>query len=116
MKLRTHSVSFRVVTALALMGMQSLRSQVVPATPEKFSTRGIGERNTGSAIGFTPAKPQATTRTVTRIVLSPVRLWKTADGKSFSGKLIAFEDLVVETKQENGAKLAPQALPPVPKQ
>lgn len=98
------------------MGSRTLLSQVVPATPQKFTTRNIGDSVTGASVGFTPAKPKVTVRTVTVTVLSPMRQWITVDGKSFLGKLIAFEDPVVEKKQDAAEKPVSQATPAVPKQ
>lgn len=105
------------LAALPLLGAAPLaRAQVVPATPGKFTTRGVGGASgTGSAtIGLAPSKPQTTVRTVTYIALSEPRQWKSTDGKSLLGKLIAFEDAVVETKVEAGAKPPPAPAPTLP--
>ena len=105
-----------VTMLLALASAGTARSQVVPATPKKFATRSIsGGGSTGSAsVGLTAPKPQTTVRTTTYIALGDARQWKSTDGKSLLGKLIAFEDLVVETKLENGAKSAPAPPPAMP--
>lgn len=101
---------------LALACAGTAHAQVVPATPKKFTTRTIsGGGGTGSAsIGVTTPKPQTTVRTTTYIALGDVRQWKSTDGKSLLGKLIAFEDLVSETKAANDAKPVPAAPPVMP--
>ena len=115
MKTRSHSVPFFLIAALTLAAALPGRSQVIPTTPTKFSTRELGDRGSGnSSVGATVAKPQTTARTVTHIVLGAPRQWKMTDGKFFVGKLIAFEDLVVETKLEKGIAPAPAAPPTLP--
>ena len=80
----------------AFAGSLPLHAQAVPATPTKFDTGKISETaKGGGSVGFTPAKPQTVVRTTTHIVLGEPRQWKMADGKSYIGKLIAFEDIVV---------------------
>jgi uncharacterized Zn-binding protein involved in type VI secretion len=82
---------------IAFSTVPPLRAQVVPATPTKFDTRGIGDTvKGGGAVNVTPQRTQTTVRTITHIVLGEPRQWKMSDGKSFIGKLIAFEDIVVE--------------------
>ena len=113
MKAPRHRVPFSLVAALIFVGLGVGNGQIVPATPTKFTTRELGNRgNVNSAVGITPAKPQNIARTITHIVLGEPRQWKTTDGKSFVAKLIAFEDLIAETKMEPGA--APATPPTVP--
>lgn len=82
---------------IAFSGSLPLRAQVVPATPTKFDTRGIGDGvKGGGAVGFVPVKPQTVVKTITHIVIGEPRQWKMSDGKFFVGKLIAFEDIVME--------------------
>jgi hypothetical protein len=116
MKARRHTLSIGIAALFAFASMQESRGQVVPATPNKFATRTITGGGTGSAsIGIAQPKPQPTTvRTTAHIALGEARQWKSTDGKSLLGKLIAFEDLVVETKQEPGTKPVPATLPPPP--
>jgi hypothetical protein len=73
---------------------------VVPATPKKFATRPI-EGGGGASIGGVEVLPRdgakdQNVRFTTHIVLSTSRLWTSTEGKLLEGKLIAFEDLVVE--------------------
>lgn len=96
-------------TALAI-------GQVVPSTPTKFTTRSLGASTTGSGMssasaGASVAKPEPLVRTITYLTLSGARQWTSADGKPLVAKLIAFEDVVVETK---GAPATPAAAPTLP--
>ena len=85
------------VVILSLTASLTLEAQVVPATPTKFDTRRIGDAvSGGSTVNVTPPRTQITVKTITHIVLGEPRQWKMSDGKSFVGKLIAFEDLVAE--------------------
>lgn len=85
-------------------------AQVVPTTPTKFDMRRLGDASSSSAgVSATPKPPQTTYREVTYISLSPLRQWKSTDGKSLLGKLIAFEDFVVTT---TGAEPDPKAAAP----
>jgi len=99
-----------LAAAFALTAPFTARGQVVPTTPTKFGTRSLGNATNSGSVGVAPVKRQISNRTVTHIVLGEPRQWKLADGKFFLGKLIAFEDLVVE--RQNGA--APAATPAVP--
>ncbi len=97
-----------------LLATLPLAAQVgVPATPKKFDTTRIGETTAasgGTSINnSTPTRPQTTVRTVTHIVLGEPRQWKMANGQSFIGKLIAFEDIVIE-----GTASAPMNVPKKP--
>ena len=85
------------VVVAVIFSSLPLAAQVVPATPKKFETRRIGDAvSGGSTVNVTPPRVQPTVRTVTHIVLGEPRQWKMADGNSFVGKLIAFEDIVTE--------------------
>ncbi len=98
--------------ALLVLSALPLPAQVaIPATPKKFDTRGLGDGvKGGGAVNVAPQRPQTTVRTTTHIVLGDPRQWKMADGKFFVGKLIAFEDIVMEG---NAAPAAPPKNPTV---
>ena len=100
------SVVFGLLTSLPLAAQVG-----IPATPKKFDTTRIGEAASGgSSIGYSQrARPQPTARTVTHIVIGEPRQWKMSDGKTFVGKLIAFEDIVIE-----GTAAAPMNVPKKP--
>jgi hypothetical protein len=83
-----------VAVALALAASLPVSAQVIPATPKKFATQGIGDAQGTNSVGFTKAPPQISVKTTTHIVLGDPRQWKMSDGKFFVGKLIAFEDIV----------------------
>lgn len=91
----------------------SSAQMVVPGTPGKFKPRPIsGGTNASPGAQVIPreqSKP-ATARYTTHILLSESRIWSSTDGKTFTGKLIAFEDLIAEAPQ--GA--AQPAFPPPP--
>jgi hypothetical protein len=90
--------------------MSVLPAQVVPTTPTRFTTRGVGSSSSADSVGVATVKPKVLSRTVTHIVLGTPRQWKMVDGRSFIGKLIAFEDLVTVPKEDG----TPGATPPVP--
>ena len=81
-------------------------AQVVPATPRHPITRPIGGGATGGGTVEPSKKPPAKKRIVTHVLLSDARVWTSTDGRTQSGKLIAFEDSVVE--------LAADEAPPPP--
>lgn len=94
---------------LAFAASLPVSAQVIPTTPKKFDTRGIGDAQGTNSVGFTKAPPKVTVKTTTHIVLGDPRQWKLADGKSYIGKLIAFEDIVTE-----GNATAPPVVPKNP--
>jgi hypothetical protein len=84
------------LVTLVFAGSLPVAAQVVPTTPKTFDTKRIGDAlSGGSTVNVVPTRPQTTVRTTTHIVLGEPRQWKLADGKSFVGKLIAFEDIVM---------------------
>jgi len=94
----------------AMLPLASVIAQVVPTTPTKFDMRRMGDASSSSAgVNAKPKPPQTTYREVTYVTLSPPRQWKSTDGKSLLGKLIAFEDFVVTT---TGSKPDPAAPAP----
>jgi hypothetical protein len=84
-----------------------LGAQVVnPATGKKFETRtinGSGGSNGVSINGSTAPAPPPKARLVSYFSLSDVRQWKSGDGRSLVGSIIAFEDAVVELDAANAA-------------
>ena len=76
----------------------SVGAQVVPTTPTKFGQRGMGSTTSGNgsaSIGLAPgsANPKPVVKQISYIALSEPRQWKSNDGKSLIGKLIAFEQM-----------------------
>lgn len=100
-----------------LMGAQAACAQVaIPATPKNFTKRSLSDTgSSGGNISFGPKTPpaEAKVRYTTYISLSEPRQWHSADGKSLLGKLIAHDDIVVETPKGAAAPAAP-AMPPNP--
>ena len=72
-------------------------AQVVPTTPRKFTTRDIGGSSTAGVSVTPPPKQEPMVRTTTYIVLAPLRQWTNSDGKPLMAKLIAFEEITVQT-------------------
>ena len=95
---------------LAAVSGTAAYSQVVPTTPNSFKIRGSGGGSDTASAHVTPPPPAPTIiRTVTYYSLSDSRQWTSTDGKALVGKLIAFEEHVVET-----VKGTPEALSPAP--
>ena len=89
-------------------------AQVVPATPKGFSTRINGNGTNGIGINSQPKTQEKTVRTITYVALGDARQWKSNDGKSLLGKLIAFEDVTVEVKIAANQQPQPAAPPQMP--
>lgn len=87
--------------------------QVVPATPTKFTKRGVGTSTSSTSsvsgggstatIGVPQQKPESVVRTITYLTLAPVRQWTSTEGKPLVASLIAFEESVVETPKGEAA-------------
>lgn len=103
---------------LVLAAALPLGAQVVsPTTGKKFETRtinGSGGNNGVSINGSTtpPAPPKA--KLVSYFSLSESRQWKSSDGRSLLGSIIAFEESVIEIDAANpaAAREAAQKAPP----
>ncbi|HSJ04831.1 MAG TPA: hypothetical protein VK956_20330, partial [Verrucomicrobium sp.] len=98
--------------ALALLLVtNTCLSQVVPATPKNFKKRAVGDSIDSGSVNVTPPpSTPALIRTVTYYSLSESRQWTSSDGKALVGKLIAFEEHVVETVKGTPALPPPDAL------
>jgi hypothetical protein len=72
-------------------------AQVVPTTPTKFGRRDLGGGTTGAAVNAVPPKQETIVRTTTYLSLSETRQWTSTEGKPLVAKLIAFEDITIET-------------------
>ena len=98
----------------------SAQAQVVPTTPAKFKTRGVGTSASssssvsggggGATVGLSQPRAQETTiRTITYLTLSPARQWTSHDGRPLLASLIAFEETVTETRKDSAQ---PSPAPP----
>ncbi len=103
-----------LVLAVAL----PLGAQVVnPATGKKFETRTINGSGGNSGVNIngstTPAAPPKA-KLVSYFSLSETRQWKSNDGRSLLGSIIAFEESVIEIDASNpaAAREAAQKAPP----
>lgn len=88
-----------------------------PSTPRKFETRSVNGAGGSTGVSITPAsQPSNTTkvRLVSYFSLSDTRQWKSSDGRSLVGSIIAFEDAVTEVDAATpaAAKAAAQKAPP----
>lgn len=103
-----------LVLAVAL----PLGAQVVnPTTGKKFETRTIngGGGNSGVSInGSTTPAAAPKAKLVSYFSLSETRQWKSNDGRSLLGSIIAFEESVIEIDAASpaAAKEAAQKAPP----
>ena len=88
-----------------------------PTTPTKFGQRGIsGGTNSGNASVNATTTSEATARITSHYSFGELRQWKSADGRSLLGKMIAFEDAVIEVKRQMAAEAQAAAMAaPAPK-
>jgi hypothetical protein len=93
------------------MGLVTYLHAQTPKTPTAFVPRNIdGSQDIQPNIAPSRTKDEIITRAVTHVVLGDQRQWASADGRTIEAKLIAFEDLVLESK-----KGAAAAMPEPPK-
>lgn len=93
------------------LGLLPASAQVdIPPPPgTKVKPRQVGGLN-GGGVEVTPKEsPEAPVKYVTYLTLSVSRIWQSSDGRTLEGKLIAFEDLVVETPKGQAAPPTPEA-------
>jgi len=89
-----------------------------PTTPSQFGKRGIaGGAATGTAsVNARSVAAGATARLTSHYSFGELRQWKSADGRSLLGKMIAFEDAVIEVKRPTAAEAHAAAMAaPTPK-
>lgn len=84
-------------------------AQGIPIPGKKRVVREISPDTQGGGVTVEP-KPQPLSRFVTHLVLSESRVWTSTDGKTLTGKLIAFEDLIAEAPK--GSTTPPMPTPP----
>jgi hypothetical protein len=108
---------------VSVLAMSAASAQVaIPATPKKFGKRSVSGNSgasgasittNGGSINLGPTVPASTkVRYTTHVTLSDSRQWKSTDGKSLLGRLIAFEDLTADI--EKGAPPPPFTPPANP--
>jgi len=111
--MKTRSSFGRVMVGLFLA--VPLSAQVVPATPQQFSTRSTGGVSTGSGgtdIGVKPGgqTPRPVVREISYISLSEARQWTSNDGRPLIGKIIAHEqqERVLQEGETTQAAVEPE--------
>jgi len=75
------------------------RDTIFPNPPTSFEPRNVdGTQEIEPTIGPSRTKDEKITRYVSQLSLSELRSWTSSDGKVIEAKLIAFEDMSVETR------------------
>ena len=102
---------------LALSATLTLNAQLtVPPTGGKFETRGINGNSSVTIKDGASPKPAAPTKTklTSYFLLGEPRQWKSKDGRSLLGTIIAFEESVIEFDAANpaAAREAVEKAPP----
>ena len=104
-----------ILGVLFLSVLPALAQIATPPTPTKFGTRSMtGGSGTASATVNPTAPAETKVRLVSHFTLDGPRQWKSTDGRSLLGSIIAFEDSVVEMTAANrtAAMAAAQKVPP----
>ena len=102
-----------VIGLLMILTGIAAHGQVAPATPKDFTSRIVGGGTSTVGVMHPPQSQERIMRTVSHFIVGESRQWKSNDGKTLLGKLIAFEDVTVETKIAADAKPEPEP-PPMP--
>ncbi len=85
---------------------------VIPPSAKRMTPRPTGGGTPGGvSITTSDGDKDQKVRYTTHIVLADSRQWTSTDGRTLQAKMIAFEDLVVETPKD-AAQPKPPALPP----
>jgi len=108
----------RLSGILLVVTTTALAQIATPTTPTKFGKRGIsGGTSTGNAsVNASTAPSEATARLTSHYSFGELRQWKSTDGRSLLGKMIAFEDAVIELKRPTAAEAQSAAMAaPAPK-
>jgi hypothetical protein len=84
--------------ALLFLGLSAAApAQVVPTTPTKFDIKPVTGPTASAGATISPNSTKPTVRQTTYLTLSDLRQWKSTDGKTLMGKLIAWEETVTTT-------------------
>ena len=107
-----------VLLLLALFITRATGQIATPTTPAKFAKRDVssGASTNSASVNATPAAGQSTARITSHYSFGDARQWKSTDGRSLVGKMIAFEDAVIEVKRPTAAEARAAAMSaPAPK-
>jgi hypothetical protein len=82
----------RIISCLVLLWcIAPASAQVVPANPNQFTKRNLGDDGgAGSTTGASAVTPQSRTVVVQHIAVTPVQAWVSATGKTMEARLLAF--------------------------
>ncbi len=109
----------KTVLLFSLLSTASLIAQIaLPTTPTKFGTRSLngGSGSGNASVNATTPPSETKARLVSYFSLDTPRQWKSSDGRSLIGNIIAYEESVVEVKAANaGAAAAAAQNAPAPK-
>ena len=88
----TYGRILAVVSLASLLLADGAGAQVVPATPRRFTQRALTPGGSSTAgVEGTPRPAAPEVREVMHIVLSQHRLFRSTDGKTLFGRVIAFD-------------------------
>lgn len=96
----------------------ALAQIATPTTPTKFGKRDIsgGSTNGNASVNAATTPAEATARITSHYSFGEARQWKSADGRSLVGKMIAFEDAVIEVRRPTATEAQAAAMAsPAPK-
>ena len=88
----SHSYRFLLCLCAYLIGSSCLSAQFKPGGGISLDRDAIP----GGSSAIIPKPAPKTTRTTTYVTLTPDRKWTSSEGKTLQGKLIAFEDMIIE--------------------
>lgn len=87
-----------LLSALLFSGLTTvIMAQAVPTTPTKFDIKPVAGPTASAGATISPNSTKPTVRQTTYLTLSELRQWKSTDGKTLMGKLIAWEETVTTT-------------------
>jgi hypothetical protein len=105
MKTSTLAIMAGWITLLAA----DAQVDIPPPPGTKLKPRQVGGLGGGGVEVNPSERPESPVKYITYLTLSVSRIWQSNDGKTLEGKLIAFEDLVVEAPKGQEAPPAPEA-------
>lgn len=100
----------KILIVLHVITIQLAAQTIVPTTPTQFGKRQMGGTGNGNAaVNASVPAAESKARVVSYFAVEAPRQWKSTDGKSLLGSLIAFEDSVVTVTGANAGAAAAAA-------